>query len=259
LRIIKNIRIVSGSHPFIEIPGRWAYVKAYYDYPKAPRKDPLPTDTSKPDMYAVIPLHFGLNPLDKFDPTAVIPAKDLSSLQLQILWGSAGDVADNFSIDAADITVTIYELKELPVDKKVVPEVFTQDIVVDAAYSGLGFQVGIQNDKVLGQLYMIQTDGFPPLDANRTNAVVTEFAFFDNYRNEEIFRITWQQELEDDRKRYNKDPLDGVAILDPVEIIGAPLFYTGERSNTYALKMTTTTTGGLVLVYFGYAEWPKSK
>lgn len=252
LRLVKAVRIVSGGTPFLELPARWAWIIAYYMYPKAPRKDSLPSDTSHIDMYAFIPLHFGMVYATKFDPTAVVPAKELSSLKLSVLWGSASDVAGNFAIDAADLTVTIYELASKPSD--VAPKIIYSDTEIPAAFSGYGFKVGIQNDMLIHRLFVVQTDGTPAETANRTNAVVTAVKLRDEYANYDIFKMLWSVIQEGDRIEYNKDPLDGVAIIDPSEAVGKPLWYTGVRTNTYTLNLTTTGAGGLSLVYLGFQK-----
>ena len=125
LRLIKNIRVVSGSTPFVDAPARWLYYKAYYEFPTAPRKDSPPTGTgATADVYVLIPIHFGVMPMNKYDPTCVLAAKEKSSLTLEVLFGGISDLA-SAGVDSVtgELEITLHELLDRP-RRLVEPEIF---------------------------------------------------------------------------------------------------------------------------------------
>jgi len=254
LRLIKNIRIVSGSTPFVDAPGRWLYYKAYYEFPKEPRKDSVPTETNKTqDVYVVIPIHFGVAPNNKYDPTCVLAAREKSSLYLEVLFGGIDDLASAGVDDVSgEIEVTLHELLKAP-RRIIEPEIFIADKAIDAAYSGYGFTVNLQHDKTVRRVFMFVTDSSPAVDGTKSDDIVSAFKLVQTTPQlVEVLVQSWVAEKEDDRMRYNKAPPTGVAVIDAEEIVGRILMYTGKREGQLQLQMTTTGSGGLSLLYHGF-------
>jgi len=63
------------------------------------------------NYYMVLPIHWGLNPYDKFDRTVVIPAVELTNLRMDMTWGAATTVIDSDStIGSGNCKLNVYEL-----------------------------------------------------------------------------------------------------------------------------------------------------
>lgn len=60
--------------------------------------------------YGALPLHFGTSPLDLFDRTIPIPAVNLQDLTLSVDWAAATAMGTDFTITAAKLYTTVYEV-----------------------------------------------------------------------------------------------------------------------------------------------------
>ena len=258
LRLIKTVRIQAGGKPFIDVPGRWLYYKAYYEFIRAPRKDSPPTGTGvTADVVVVLPIHLGLNPSDKFDPSAMIPLAELEAPTLEIVWGDISDFA-SAGVDSVtgklDLVIYGYTPDE-GFEDIVAPRWFRGKDSIPGATSGLGYAYNIQHDLVLAKALVITGDGADVDTANRDNSVIKKLQVYNELENQEIVTNLWLAWQEADAMLYNKAPVDGIVILDASDVVNDILWYTGEKAGTYKLKAETTKSGGIGLVYIAYEPY----
>lgn len=147
-------------------------------------------------------LHFGDNPADRLDPTGGIPASELSSLVLDIEWGTTAalwDTVGNGVINSAVVTITptivIADSPSFAVVRPtlLIPQYRSVVYTVTGAFAALTFQQDLPNmllDKTL----------FIALDENdaREDNVTTEVAYVDAKENRTIWEvdfIPWTRRL----------------------------------------------------------------
>lgn len=72
----------------------------------------LPTaGAAETNYYTVLPIHWGLNPYDKFDRSVVIPAVELTNLKMEMAWGAASGLIDSDStVGSGNCKLVLYEI-----------------------------------------------------------------------------------------------------------------------------------------------------
>ena len=88
-RLIKSLRIkASGAKTYIDFSdGRQLKFHNMFQFRGKLVEDAIAGTASGGVYYYDIPIHLGLDPMNAFDPTVVIPAVRLQDLTLEVTWG----------------------------------------------------------------------------------------------------------------------------------------------------------------------------
>ena len=258
-RLIKRVEVRSGETSFYTAPdGRFLKWVNYYEFGDV-AEDSLPTaaDVTQ-DVKATYVIHLGFESSDKFDPTVVIPAEVLSSLKIQVLWGSASDLGTGYTINSGEIEVILHRLvlekNEVPEDifprGYVEPRFNVADQPINATYSDLGLQVNAPIGNVIRRTWLMVVDN----SDNRTNTDVSEVGVKDETRNVYLLKNSLDAIRYTDKLQYRLSQIvDGFAVIDAEDLSGLPIgFDTSEDYKPGDLKVgfTTTTTGGRIKLIF---------
>lgn len=253
IRILRRIVLAGDSEVYLKARGMSLYWLAYYQMPGAPRKDAPPTGTGVTEtVKAVLPIHFGLVPYNRYDPTALVPMPRHETGVLQITLGSIADVGANIDALTGKISVVLhgYERDENVPKRFLIPDWFEAELAIEGATSK---EYKFENDKVIRRLVVGALSGGSTVEASdRDGSVVDEFSV--KKFTTEVIKNKWLQEQEIDAMKYNKQALDGVILLDADEIAGDILAYTGRKQGTYVLEYTTTKAGFLLVLYQNYSS-----
>jgi len=246
ISLIKNVNVIQGGEYPIQGTGWILFVKGYYESKGKVRKDSLTTSTSTTQtVYAEILIHPGLNPEDKGDVSVAIPTDVVEETKLAVLWGDESDLGSGYTIDSAEIIVTVWKV----LDRKplALPAWNYDTKSIDATYSDLAFTL----QPPVGKFYSKAV--IEVLDSNGSDSddVVSELGVVDKRRATEILhRISWLIEQRDDARRYNVDPLTGHVIFDAKEL-GTPVVL-GVKD--VVLGFTTTATGKINALFNSFVR-----
>jgi len=239
--LIKNVNIVQGGEYPIQGTGWVLFVKGYYESKGKVMKDALTTTTNTTQtVYAEIVIHPGLNPEDKGDISVAIPTDVVEETKLAVLWGDESDLGSGYTIDSAEIIVTVWKV----LDKRplAVPAWNYDTKAIDAAYSDLAFTIQPPTGKFYSKAVIEVLDS----SGADSDDVVSELGVVDKRRATEILhRISWLVEQRDDARRYDVDPLTGHVIFDAKEL-GTPVVL-GVKD--VVLGFTTTATGKVNVLF----------
>ena len=130
-RLIKSVRIYSGATNYFSVDdGREWFWDNFMHYGgkilpfmiSATAKQPGPANpfgSAAATYYLPLFIHLGEQKRNPYDPTGIIPARELSQLNIEIKWGGAqsdfdSDGTPTFAIDSAEMTFGISELQLEP-------------------------------------------------------------------------------------------------------------------------------------------------
>jgi len=172
----------AGSRRFYEVSdGRQMFWDAYTMYGGRIRNDALTTTAGSTNtVYLYIPLHFGYNPLDKFDPTVVIPELRYGNIYLDLEWAAADEIGTNGTVSTSSklhLIVNRIILKpgttELDVWPQGVPT--PRSVATSESISSVRTDLGKTYDILTEDIIKRTVFMFLNNSDNRTNANVTEF------------------------------------------------------------------------------------
>jgi len=183
-KILDSIKITAagGKNYFTVDDGRQALYHAYHQYQGQLLHDALPSaggDATTVRM--IIPIHFGLDPFDPFDKSIVVPAAELSNLQLSVTWGSASDLGTGYTVTAAssriraivrELTLERGETREMIWPGGInVPLFESRSLSLTTTYSNLGKTDDVPVGSMLHSVLVLVADS----SNDRTDTEVTEF------------------------------------------------------------------------------------
>ena len=257
MRIIKWLRIEGpGAKTYFAVSdGRLLKYRAIYDFGKF-KEDPLPTAAGViADVRALIPIYFGLNPLDRFDTSTVIPAINLSELVMRVLWGDASDLGSGYTINEGRLDVVQYAL--VPEENEPLSAVFPAGIPatrmeataigIDEIKTDLGLRHDVPTGDVLYRTFIMITDGAN----NRSDEEISEIGVIIEKERFIPFRVPWKLLGDRDVIDYGLEQrITGVAVLDWEEVSGIPLGVdmSGLAEGDVKLGFTTIATGGRIFI-----------
>ena len=255
-RVLKWLRIEGPAAKtyYAFRDGRIQKFKQILEYSGNFHEDPLPTEASvTKEVRAHIRIHTGFNPLDNFDPTVPIPAVDLNSLSLSVLWGDASDLGSGYTIDEGELKLTMYQILFDSEEEKrdwypegpAEPRYEAVEKSIDEVKTNLGFDFDLPTGYVLVKtLVMVVSSGDDYSDEE-----VTEYGVKFPKENMIPLRIDWRQGQYEDRARYSLlQTLAGRIVVDYEELTGNPLGIDMSDKQTGDVKLgfTTAKTGGKV-------------
>lgn len=246
ISLIKNINVVQGGKYPIQGTGWILFVKGYYENKGKVRKDPLTTATSTTQtVYAEIVIHPGLEPENKGDLSVALPTDVVEDTKLAVLWGDESDLGSGYTIDSAEIIVTVW--KVINGRPWAIPAWNYDTKGIDAAYSDLAFTVQPPTGKFYTKAVIEVLDS----GGADSDSVVEELGVVDKREETKILhRLSWLAEQRDDARRYNVDPLVGHVVFDAPEL-GTPVVL-GVKD--VVLGFTTTATGTINVLFNSFIK-----
>jgi len=257
MRIIKWLRIEGpGAKTYFAVSdGRLLKYRAIYDFGKF-KEDDLPTAAGvTADVRALIPIYFGINPLDRFDTSTVIPALRLSELVMRVLWGAASDLGSGYTINSGQLDIIQYAL--VPEEGEPLSRFFPSGIPatrmeattidINELKSDLGLKHDVPTGDVLYRSLIMITDSAD----NRSDDEVSEIGVVVEKERFIPLRIPWKLLGDRDVVDYGLDSrITGVAMLDWEEVSGIPLGVdmSGLAEGDVKLGFTTVATGGKIYI-----------
>jgi len=255
-RLVKSMRIKAAGRTYIDFSdGRqWKYF-AYPQYRGQLYEDTIPgTATAAADYFCHMPIHLGTNPMDKYDPSVVIPAVRLQDLVMEVTWGSSTDIgASNHTVAASGATymiLQIYEIVLSPGEKeqdiwrggllspRIEPKIYSSM----STYSNLGFVHDLPVGDVLNRVVVLSLDS----SDLRTDTNVTSLGFkLPKHRETPLERL-WRSQLFHDRVLHDLHvPVkSGYGALAAGSANGVAWFYGSEVSGRpMGLDLTKAVTG----------------
>ena len=226
-RFIKSLRIEHpGGRVFYSVPdGRMIKYMNVLDFGGLIREDPLPTDPDVTEtIYCKFVLNWGLEPSDPFDPTAVIPAGELSELQMTIVFGSDTDLGSGYTINGGEITITARYISGntdivFP-DGYNIPVFNSVELDVNEVKGDLQIRDDLPVGNVLRYTMIMVTD---PND-NRTNDYISEVGIVIPSERKEPYRIDWMTLNTNIRHDYGLEKeIPGLGVIDYEDLSGLPL------------------------------------
>jgi len=248
--------------------GRQLYWWDYLLYRGMVRMDAMSVAVANDNLAeAFFPIHFGVNPLNSFDPTAGIPALELGQLALEVTWRDAETLvttAANFAVDAATITVTPAELtgpEYQAVRRSMLrPMVRWERYDIAAAQGELGIHRELPAGNILRQtaLLVLDADG-TRMDYIAGDRDVTEVGLVKVLENTVPFREAWQTLRGRNQGRYGLPAMtgwEGVAMLNWGQVAGdVAMDLRARLPGQDVIGFTTVDTGGdIYLLHLAYAQ-----
>ena len=211
-------------------------------------------------------IHFGDDPSDTLDPSAGIPADLLSSLVLDIEWGTSAalwDTVGNGVINSAVLTVTPTIVNAGSASYNAIlptllrPQFRAVTYTPGGAFSSLGFQQDLPQ-------MMLDKTMFIGLDENnvREDNITTEVAYIDNHKNTTLWEtdfIPWARRLVGKwlPSLGLANRRTGVGFIDWQEITADAVLDLRDRMSTWDKIAWTTGEGGsgqtIAVVHKGYS------
>jgi hypothetical protein len=255
-RLIKSMRIESagGKVHFAVADGRQLKYMNYYDLAGQVHEDALPTAANvTADVYAQYYIYWGFNPLNPFDASVVLPARDTQNLVMSVDWGSASDLGSGYTINGGEITITQHQLL-LDAGEKVSdlfpygyvePRYQATSIAIGAVVTDLKLQDDVPVGDVLRRVIILQLDSAD----NRSDAEVSELGILLPKERTIPFRIDWKSAVLKDRSEYNLPAtITGLLMLDAEDLSGFPAGadLSGFAVGDVKLGFSTLRTGGSI-------------
>ncbi len=225
VRIIKGMAIRDGQgHTWDAIgDGRQLYWKNYFQYQGQVRKDAIADSQTAQDVYALLQIHFGPNPLNPFDPVSGIPAVELGQLALEVTWGAATDIsAANLVINSGSITVTpaiilAGEQYDAVRPSLLLPNNRWEKVDVAAVIGEIGLRRELPAGAILRKTNLLVL----AVAGTRSNADVSEVGYIKALENTVPFREGWETLRGRAQAKYGLPSLPtGVAQIDWGEVAG---------------------------------------
>ncbi len=249
--------------------GRQLYWWNYLIYQGQVRMDAMSVSVANNQLAeAFFQIHFGVNPMNPFDPSAGIPAKELGSLSLEITWRDAENLvttAANFNMDALTVTVTPAELTgpEYEAVRRTMlqPSARWERYDIAAAQGEIGVRRELPAGNILRHTALLVLDA----DDTRMNVVtdadkdVTEVGYVKVPENTIPFREAWQTLRGRNAARLGLPAMtswEGVAMVDWGQIAGdiaLDLRRRGGGSDVIGFT-TVDTGGGIYLLHIAYTQ-----
>ena len=252
-RLVKSMRIKASGKTYADFSdGRQWKFYSYPQYRGQLYEDVIPGSLTAAAYYRChMPLHLGVNPSDKYDPSVVIPGVKLQDLKMEVSWGATTDIgADHATAFAAEMQIQVYQLNLAPSESeadiwpngllspRIEPVIYSSM----AAYSNLGFS---HNLPVGDTLYRVSILSLDSSDV-RTDTNVTALGFkLPKYRETPIDRA-WYHQLYHDRVLHDfHQPIsDGYGKVVLGSGNGVAFFYGSEISGRdMGLDLTRAVTG----------------
>lgn len=264
-RIIKGIAIRDGQgHTWWACgDGRQLHWLNYLQFNGQVRMDTPSTTETDYVSEALWHIHFGVNPLNPFDPSAGIPAVELGQLALEISWGAATDIAAaDLTIDSGTVYVTPATILSGPqynaVRKNVLlPSVRWEKYDIAAAIGNLGVLRELPAGTMLRKTLVMVMDGDDTRMVTPTDADVTEVGYIKALENTIPWKANWIALEGDMQSRLGlaAKPV-GVAMVNWGNIVGdAALDLRGRLPGYDYLGFTTVDTGGDIwLLHLAYTK-----
>jgi len=195
-RIIKGMAIRDGQgHTWFACgDGRQLYWWGQLLYQGQMRLDELSKTAGQTNLIAeaFFRIHFGINPLNIFDPTAGIPAVELGQLSLEVTWGDKGDLGTDYTIDSAYIEVTpatiLADQYEKIRDEVLKPDIRWEKYDIDAVIGELGIRRELPVGVLLRNSLVIVLNSAD----NRSDADVSEIGYYKALENVIQYRQKWE-------------------------------------------------------------------
>ncbi|MBA7597130.1 hypothetical protein ES703_04125 [subsurface metagenome] len=265
-QIIKGMAIRDGQgHTWWACgDGRQLHWLDYLQYQGQVRMDEI-SDEDGTDKIAeaLWHIHFGVNPLNPFDPSAGIPAVELGQLALEISWGAATDLAaSGVTIDSGVVTVTPATILAGPQYNAVrrnilLPNVRWEKYDIAAAIGELGVQRALPAGTMLRKTLVMVVDADDTRMVTPTDQDVTEVGYIKALENTIPWKANWIALEGDMQSRLGlaAKPV-GVAIINWGNIVGdAALDLRGRLPGYDYLGFTTIDTGGDIwLLHQAYSK-----
>ncbi len=149
---------------------------------------------SAADYRMVLPIHWGLNPYDKFDKTVVVPAVELTNLRMDINWGAATGLMDSDStIGSGSTQLVVYEIVLEPGDLR--SEIWPKDILsprmeadvetIASTYSNFSLKKDMPVGDNLYQTVLMMLDS----SGNRSRSYLTDFRL--EFPKARLYPVEW--------------------------------------------------------------------
>ena len=260
-RVIKGLAIRDGQgHTWDAIgDGRQLYWKNYFQYQGQVRMDALSETGSQTDQIAemLLQIHFGINPLNAFDPSSGIPAAELGQLALEIAWGSASDLGTDYTIDSITTRVTPATILVGDQYNKVRPAILLpnnrwEKVDVAAVIGEIGLRRELPAGSILRKTNLLVVDS----SDDRSNADVTEVGYIQALENIVNLRENWETLRARAQAKYGLPALPtGVVQIDWGEVAGdAALDLRRRLPGLDLVGFTTGVTGGDIwILHTAYA------
>jgi len=227
-RIIKSCRIkAAGARNFFDISdGRVWYWWNYFKQEGQVQFDSAPdANTAAADYYALFTIHWGYNWRDPFDTTVVIPAVNLSNLQMELEWGAATDLGSGFTVNSGTMKITVYEVTLEPGETEqkiwpaglINPRFDHRQKTPTSTYSNLGFRDEVPTGDVLYETLVMILDS----SDDRTDSDITEIGV--DFPKQRRTPISWNWRLRKARSRaHYRVPSDvtGVTLFPWSDVSG---------------------------------------
>lgn len=264
-RIIKGLAIRDGQgHTWWACgDGRQLHWLNYLIFNGQVRIDTPATSGSDNISEALWHIHFGVNPLNPFDPSAGIPAAELGQLALEITWGSATDIAAaDLTIDSGTVYVTPATILSGPQYNAVrknllLPNVRWEKYDIAAAIGELGVQRALPAGTMLRKTLVMVVDADDTRMVTPDDEDVTEVGYIKALENTIPWKRNWIALEGDMQSRLGlaAKPV-GVAMINWGNIVGdAALDLRGRLPGYDYLGFTTVDTGGDIwLLHLAYSK-----
>lgn len=198
-RAFASARIkAAGAKTYFDITdGRqWKYW-SWFKYKGKIGEDAYPTTaTGAADYYAVYPIHWGLNPYDKFDRTVVIPARELTNLVKEITFGAAEAQGSDYIINSGEVTFMVYELVPEPGELKediwprglISPRMEPRKTSISTTYASLGLEDEVPVGDTLHETLIMHLDS----SGDRSTTYCSEYGIKFPKRRETPIEFDWR-------------------------------------------------------------------
>lgn len=257
-RLIDYLRIQSAGNVthFAVEDGRMLKYLNIYDLGKV-HEDSLPTAAGvTADVYAKYSIYFGLNPTDPFDPSVVLPAIDLSNLELEMKWNDASALGTGYTINSGEIKITEYAIYPDPDEsiEDIFPEGIVQprfegvEVPLTSIKSDLGYQEDVPTGAIVHRTLIMVTDS----SDDRSDSIVSEYGVLFPKAASIPYRIDWKSAVLKDMTDYDlAQAYAGINILDWQDVSGIPLGLdlTEAEKGEVKLGFTNTAQGTIRLMH----------
>jgi len=261
-RIIKGIAIRDGQgHSWWACgDGRQLHWLNFLQFQGQVRMDVLGSGAvSNQIAEALWRIHFGVNPLNLFDPSSGIPAAELGSLALEITWGSAAvDFGSTISIDSGTVTVTPATILAGPQYNAVrrdllLPNYRWEKYDIPSVLGELGLQRELPAGNILRGTAILVVD----TSDDRSDVEISEVGYRKVLENTVPWRENWNTLLGYTQARFGLPALpSGIAMVNWGQIIGEPALDLRRRlPGQDVLGFTSLlATGDIWLLHQAYAK-----
>lgn len=196
IRMMGGLQIVgSRGQTFADIADlRLLYYLAHQLKAGALRTDAFDDTTSQSDVtkYVAIPLHFGVNWADRFDPSAGIPAEfGMSELKAKMVYPANSVGGTGVTTDATTaVYMAVAGLQGgAQQHVRMKPKITQSDYSPGATYSNLGYKANLPTGAFLRYSLIMNLDS----SGNRNDTYITEIALeVPKLQAAKPFKLDWQ-------------------------------------------------------------------